>query len=281
MIRISLLLLILVSTPFFSQEKDKGRKPKISNKGKLYIYWGWNGASYSNSDITFKGGNYNFTLQDVVAKDRQSPFSFKDYFNPAYITYPQTNFKLGYFLNDNYTISVGVDHMKYVVEPDQIVQINGEINAGTAFDGIYMNDDISLIEEFLLFEHTDGLNYINLEVKRFDEIGYLIGMNSEKLQLNVTEGIGSGIIYPKTNTTLLNRERYDEFNLAGWGISMTAGLNLTFFKHFFIQTDVKYGYINMPNIRTTMSLEDSASQSFTFFEKTFVFGARFNIFKNK
>ena len=267
-------LLLTVSLSFIAQEKEK---TKVGNKGKFFIYWGWNRADYSNSDINFKGSNYDFTLQDVAANDRISSFTL-DYFHPTKITLPQTNFRLGYFLNDHYTISIGVDHMKYVVESYQTVKINGEINANTPYDGVYNNDDIRLNHDFLQFEHTDGLNYVNFEIKRFDEIGHLIGMNDENLQLNITEGFGAGFLYPRTNTTLLNKERYDNFHVSGWGVSVGAGLNLTFFKHFFLQSDLKYGYINMPNIRTTENPEDSAEQSFTFLEKTIVFGARFKLF---
>lgn len=271
-------LLLLMSISIFAQE-DK--KQKVSNKGKLFFYWGWNRATYSNSDINFKGTDYDFTLQDVVANDRITEFTFNDYLNPVNITNPQTNFRIGYFLSDNYTVSIGFDHMKYVVKGYQTVKINGEINAGTPFDGVYNNDDIRLTNEFLQMEHTDGLNYVNLEVKRFDEIGHLIGINSKNFQLSLTEGIGAGFLYPRTDIKLFNQNERDEFQISGWGVSVGAGLNLTFFKHFFVQSDLKYGYINMPNIRTTANPEDTASQSFTFFEKTIVFGARFNIFKSK
>ena len=273
--KFGLLFVFLVSITISAQKKDF---PKVSNKGKIFIYWGWNRATYSNSDISFKGNNYDFTLQDVVAYDRPTDFSYNDYFKLDRITIPQTNFRIGYFLNDHYTVSVGVDHMKYVVQSYQTVKINGEINAGTPFDGVYNNDDIDLINEFLLMEHTDGLNYVNLEVKRFDEIGHLIGISDENLQLNITEGIGVGFLYPRTDVTLFNQPANDEFNVSGWGVSVGAGLNLTVFKHFFIQSDLKYGYIDMSNIRTTQDPSDTASQSFTFFEKTLVFGAKFNLF---
>lgn len=277
-IKTSFLVLLLISVSIFSQEK---KIPKVSNKGKMFIYWGWNRASFSDSDITFKGTNYDFTLQDVIANDRITDFTF-DYLHPTKITLPQTNVRVGYFLSDNYTISIGVDHMKYVVKTYQTVKINGEINAGTPFDGVYNNDDIRLVNEFVQLEHTDGLNYVNVEFKRFDEIGHLIGMNNKDFQLNITEGFGAGILFPRTNAKIFNQKRWDEFHVSGWGVSVGAGLNLTFFKHFFIQSDLKYGYINMPNIRTTENIEDSASQSFTFFQKTIVFGAKFNILnKNK
>ena len=71
-------LLIIFSIQIQSQEiilETPAVKPnfKTKNKGKLYFYWGWNKSQYSYSDITFKGDDYNFTLYDVAAKDRQNP----------------------------------------------------------------------------------------------------------------------------------------------------------------------------------------------------------------
>jgi len=253
-------------------------KEKVTNKGKFYVYWGWNRGTYSNSDIRFKGDNYDFTLSDVTARDKPTKFGLNPYFRLDRITIPQTNYRIGYFFKENYTVSIGVDHMKYVMNADQNVMINGTINTGSSYDKIYTNENIQLVEDFLTFEHTDGLNYINVEVKRFDDFSHLIGLNSKNLQINLTEGLGAGILFPKTNTRLLGQERHDDFHLSGWGVSASVGLNITFLKHFFIQSDVKVGYINMSDIRTTKSASDSASQSFSFLENTLVFGGRFRLF---
>lgn len=80
---------------------------------------------------------------------------------------------------------------------------------------------------------------------------------------------------PKTNTTLLNNERYDEFHLSGYGINATVGINVSFFNYFFVQTELKGGYINMPDIRTTQSPLDNASQDFFFAQLNIVFGVSF------
>lgn len=277
-IRIAVVFLALLSLSggLIAQEKTS---EKLTNKGRMYILWGWNRGTFSNSDIHFKGANYDFTLSSVTANDRPTKFGFNPYFTLDRITIPQTNFRIGYFFKENYTISIGVDHMKYVMNANQTVKINGTIATGISFDNIYNNENIVLTPEFLEFEHTDGLNYVNVEVKRFDDISHLFGLNAENFQVNMTEGVGAGILYPKTNTKLLGKERYDEFHVSGWGISAGVGLNFTIYKNFFIQSDFKVGYINMPNIRTTNSSVDSASQSFTFLENTIVFGWKFNPFK--
>jgi hypothetical protein len=272
---LTLLFVVFISGKMAAQSPVK---EKVTNKGKFYVYWGWNRGTYSNSDIRFKGDNYDFTLSDVTARDKPTKFGLNPYFRLDRITIPQTNYRIGYFFKENYTVSIGVDHMKYVMNADQNVMINGTINTGSSYDKIYTNENIQLVEDFLTFEHTDGLNYINVEVKRFDDFSHLIGLNSKNLQINLTEGLGAGILFPKTNTRLLGQERHDDFHLSGWGVSASVGLNITFLKHFFIQSDVKVGYINMSDIRTTKSASDSASQSFSFLENTLVFGGRFRLF---
>lgn len=277
---IVLVILILVGTVTFSQEALDAQKVNyndaVSNKGKMFVYWGWNRGHFSASDITFKGEDYNFTLYDVKSNDKPKPFGIY-YFKLDEITIPQTNFRIGYFFKENYTVSIGVDHMKYVMRNNQTVNFDGVLPLGG--DEYTSGDDILLSENFLLFEHTDGLNYVNIEVSRFDNLDNWLKFPIKNIVINLTEGVGVGVLYPKTNTTLLGKERYDEFHVSGYGVSAHVGLNITFFKHFFIQSNLKAGYINMSDIRTTDSKTDSASQSFTFLENMYVFGAKFNLTK--
>lgn len=277
-----ILAVVLLFTVFFTQGQqmnDVDHKKKRINKGKFFAHWGWNWASYSDSDIRFKGENYDFVLSDVKAQDTPSKFSFKKYFGITNITKPQTNFRIGYFFKENYTISIGVDHMKYVINNDQFVTIDGTINIGSLkYDGIYTGQQVQLTEDFLRLEHTDGLNYINIEIKRFDNIDHWLGLHSENFQVNLTEGFGVGVLYPKTDTSLLEKQRHDDYHLSGWGVSAIVGLNITFFKHFYMQSAYKIGYIDMPDIKTSLNPLESASQSFFFFENNIVIGGKFRLF---
>lgn len=257
--------------------QNEEQTEQINRKGDLYVYWGWNRSWFTDSNITFNGNDYDFTLDKVRAFDRQSSFAYDPYLKPGKITIPQYNVKVGYFFHHNYSISIGTDHMKYVMRQDQPVKISGHIeNSGTEFDGIYDNDNIVLTEEFLTFEHTDGLNYVNAELRRHDEI-----FSWNKVKISVNEGIGLGVLFPKTNTKLLDNERYDQFHVSGYGVSGVVALNVNLFKYFFVQSDFKGGFINMPNIRTTMSTSDSASQHFFFAQWNILFGAVINLRGNK
>jgi hypothetical protein len=271
--------LVLISTTTSSAQEDITKQDKYTshNKGKFFLSWGGNRINYSKSDITFRGNDYNFTLDNITAHDKPKGFHI-DYINPAKITVPQTNFRMGYFITDHYSVAIGVDHMKYVMMRNQIANITGTIAANTDYDGIYNDTPKILTDDFLMYEHTDGLNYVNTEISRHDDISTLFKIgNTDKIQVNLTEGVGLGLLYPKTNTRLLGKERHDDFHVSGYGTSLKAGLNITFFKHFYIKGELKGGYINMQDIRTTQSTEDSASQDFFFFQRVIAIGVIFRI----
>ena len=280
--RLILIVLISITTNSLNAQDVDVKKYTASNKGKFIISWGGNRESYSKSDITFEGDNYDFTIYDATAVDKPKGWHV-DYINPTRITIPQTNFKLGYYISDHYTISLNVDHMKYVMDEDKTRVVDGYIDlpdseSGSEFNGVYDNETFFVSEPFLEFEHTNGLNYVYLEFSRVDDISKLLNIqNTDIFQLNVTEGIGSGILYPKTNTALLGKDRYDEFHLSGYGVSLNVGLNFTFFKHIYIQTDMRGGYINMGDIRTTSNSNDKASQSFFFLQRVISFGGIFRV----
>jgi len=257
-------------------------KYTASNKGKFFISWGGNRGAFSKSDIRFKGDDYDFTIKDATAKDKPKGWHV-DYINPTRMTIPQTNFKLGYFISDHYTVSFGVDHMKYVMNRNRNRTVDGYINLpdsepGSIYNGDFNNENLFVSADLLKFEHTNGLNYVYAEFARYDDISSLFNIgNTDKFQINITEGLGGGVLYPKTNTTLLQKDRYDEFHVAGYGLSANIGLNFTFFKHFFIQLDAKGGYINMNDIRTTSNTSEHAEQSFYFFERVIAFGSIFRL----
>lgn len=270
--------LFLITLSLFSQETIQNQdKYTTHKKGKFFISWGGNRETYSKSDIQFKGTDYDFTIYDVSAHDKPKGWHI-DYINPGRMTIPQTNLRVGYFVNDHYSVALGVDHMKYVMNQGITVNYTGNYPNRNSYGEAVGNNQVLLTEDFLTFEHTDGLNYVNTEVSRHDDISKLFKIiDTDKIQVNVTEGVGLGVLYPKTNAKVFNKQRHDDFHLSGYGASIKAGLNLTFFKHFYIQTEVKGGYINMPDIQTTFSDTDSASQEFFFFQKIIAFGGIFRI----
>lgn len=270
---LSIFLFILTN-----EAQDISKYEGLPHKGRLYVYWGWNRGFFSKSDIHFKGNDYEFTLYDVVGKDTQTPFNFDDYFNPFNVSIPQTNFRVGYYFNEHYDLSFGIDHMKYVMQQNQDVYISGHIsNSQTEYDGTYDHQLIKLKPNFLKYEHTNGLTYVNLEIRRTDKLfdfGKLVHFN---LDLNLTEGLGGGFLYPRTDATLLNNKRNNEFHVAGYGTAAMVGLNLRFLKYFFVQSEFKVGYINLPDVLVTNSSSDKADQHFSFIQTNILIGGSISL----
>jgi hypothetical protein len=255
---IFVLLFLLVS--LYSESQSIIKLPKSEKKGEMYVYWGWNREWFTPSNMHFTGASYDFVLSDVKAKDKPAEFDIQTYFNLEYFTIPQYNFRIGYFIKDHYHISLAVDHMKYVVQQQQMVKIDGKIaGTDTDYDRAYNNETIQIKPGFLELEHTDGLNYGHFEFGRFDDL-----FKYKKVVLGATESVGTGLYFPKTDAHLLGNLRHDKYHVSGLGINTTFGLNLKFFNHIFIQSELKFGYVNMPDIKTTYSNKDKASQSFYF-----------------
>lgn len=275
-IKIAIVLLTL-SANYVSNAQEEIQKYTATNKGKFYVYWGGNRGYYSGSDIRFKGSDYDFTLQNATAHDKPKGWHV-DYINPARITIPQTNLRIGYFFSDHYNVSIGVDHMKYVMTQNQEVGIKGYYPNQGSYGETLPNGNVLLTEDFVTFEHTDGLNYVNAEINRVDDISKFVRINdTDKIQFNATYGIGAGVLYPKTNAQMFGRQRYDDFKVSGFGVSAKAGLNLTFFKHYFIQYEAKIGYIDITNARISHNTSDKAMHHFTFFESIIAIGGIFRL----
>jgi len=261
-----MLLMILMLMQTRAQQNDR------YSKGNFYFYWGYNRSAFTNSAITFTGNNYNFTLYNVQAIDKPSQFSFKEYFGASSFTVPQYTYRMGYFVRDGWCLSLGMDHMKYVMQAYQTVAITGQINEdNNPYNGTYQTgDQIVLTPEFLQFEHTDGLNFLNFSLDRYLK---LYTTPRHQFMLSIYTGAGFGLVIPKSNVTLMNGERNDEFHLAGYGFQGNAGLEMLFFKHAFLRMGAKGGFIHLPDILTRPNdAPDRAKQHFWYGMADFAIG---------
>jgi len=237
-------LLLFISITAFSQP--------IPHKGKFFVYWGYNRSAYPSSDISFQGPGYDFTLNKVTASDAPTAFDgFETYFNPSLFSIPQFNLHAGYFIQDNLSLSIGWDHMKYVVDDFQNSHITGKISSQASNPGIWVNptyvgnfSNAPIVidpTDFVDYEHTDGFN-------RSDVRLFTVGQNNF-------------------------------WNLAGAGASIKSGLRLNLTHLLFLETTLKGGYTDLWDVHTTGRSEDKASQSIWFGEWFWVLG--FNFGKTK
>lgn len=240
-------------------------------KGAMFVFWGWNRAGFSNSDIRFKGNGYDFTLNNVVAHDRPSELSMA-YIDPTRLSIPQFNFRLSYFIKDNLALVVGTDHMKYVMDQEQTVDFKGNIS-DPKYAAMVQNGKVDLTDqEFLTFEHTDGLNYVNAGLEKYKNL-----YSKKNFDIFWAYGAGVGVLFPKSNVKLFGNERSDRYHVAGFGLDARTNINFVFWKHWMARVEGKFGYINMPDIKTTLNNKpDKASQDFVFYQVNFGIGYTFN-----
>lgn len=259
-----------LSTQQIADTTYLGVKP-LSKKGQMFVFWGWNRAGFTNSDIRFKGAGYDFTLANVVAHDRPSPLSL-DYVNPGSLSIPQFNFRLGYFIKDNLALVIAQDHMKYVMDQDQLADFKGHIS-DPVYAGMVQNGQVNLADkQFLTFEHTDGLNYINIGLEKYQSLS-----SKKNVDIVWSYGGGVGMMMPKSNVKLFGNERSDRFHVAGFGADARTNINFIFWKHWMARVEGKVGYINMPDIKTTLNNKpDNAMQDFMFAQVNFGIGYTFN-----
>ncbi|WP_345990651.1 hypothetical protein AAEU33_01490 [Chryseobacterium sp. Chry.R1] len=256
----------------FTGATPKKQKPDpLSKKGQMFVFFGWNRAAFSNSDINFSGNGYNFQLNNVSAHDRPTKFGIV-YFDPTWFTVVQYNFRAGYFIKDNLALVLGIDHMKYVMDQNQTVNFKGHISDPT-YAGMVQNGQVNLADEkFLTFEHTDGLNYENLGLERYQSL-----INKKNIDLVWSYGAGIGVMFPKSNVRLFGNERSDRFHVAGMGTDVRTSLNLVFWNHWMARLEGKFGYINMWDIKTTLNNKpDKARQDFVFGQVLAGIGYTFN-----
>jgi hypothetical protein len=238
---------------------------------KWSVYWGWNRSTYSNSDIHFWGADHDFTLSSVKANDMQADVTteniFGTFLSPANMTLPQTNLRVAYQVSPDTAWAINLDHMKYVVTPDQTVAFSGRINNDPQAGATR-----TLSTNYLNFEHTDGLNVVTVEYeKQYPVTQWKAPFASRWVAL-----VGAGIVYPKTNVTLnmVGRSRNDQFHLAGYSAGGGVGWEADFLDSWFFRSMFKMGYVTLPDVLTS-SQGDKASHNFTYNEWLIALGKRF------
>jgi hypothetical protein len=263
----------------------------FKRKGQFSFSWGYNRAFFSKSDIHLTGDGYDFSITNVTARDEPGGHDFLTYIKPTMFTIPQFNWRVGYFLTDKTFITFGHDHMKYNMDK-QVTLLTGKISTGVN-DGTYNNAEVlvgenvesgnympssvnSLPKGFVSeFEHCDGLNDFTFELGHLEQLWI---SKSYKHALAVIGTVGTGMLIPDSDTDILGQDpKHDmetgkkAYHLAGYSCSASMGLQFDFYRHFFIQGKLKSGFINLPDINTTVG-GGKASQHFSFIEPILVVG---------
>jgi hypothetical protein len=267
-----------------TEEKPKsGEKERrvTERKGTMTFTWGYGWQGYAPSDIHFKGEGHDFTFRGVRAYDRPSPFSFDTYFNPVKLSIPQYMMDLNYHFTDKFFVRLGQHHMKYVMDDNQMVNINGTIDpsADPVHAGTYNGEFIHVNDVVQKFEHTDGLNDVHVGVGMVQSIWE---SKNGKNAVSMVGAVTGGVVVPRSDVRLFNQGANHPFHPAGWSASASLGLRVDFLKYMFVEGNLNGGYIDLSDIYTTGHNDPNrASQKIEYLNKYIGVGANIPINTHK
>jgi hypothetical protein len=275
------ILIALCMLPGFSMAQktwSKNKQKFSSAQGTLFGYWGYNRSAYTKSNMHFVGPGYDFTLQGVVAHDNPEKLGNGTYINPAKITIPQFNARIGYYFKDHWAVSFGYDHMKYIFADGNEVLLSGTIDAGvdqsgspTPWSGLYNAEPITTDREYFHYENSDGLNYLHFRLTRTD---MLFGFGEKhQVALSSNLAVGTGGILSFNDFTFAGRKNVRTISMSGYGLSAHVGLRAEFFRHVFIQSTVSGGLHHQLKVRNRPADPSAFTrQSYGYFEFDTVIG---------
>lgn len=244
------------------------------HKGQFFAYWGYNRAAYNPSDIHFQGEGYDFTLYNVRAHDLPEQFNAKVYFNLKKFSIPQFNVRVGYYLSDQFSISLGYEHLKYKIDGTQVVRIEGKISdeRSETYGGSYEGETIILSPDFLSFEHTNGMNYLRATA---DWHRALWKSTNSKHSAWLSAGVGTGPVICWTDFTLFGERHTNFLHISGMGVSAQVSARVELFKHIFLQYNSQLGKAFLWDVILEDRLPARADHNVVFMERSLVVGALF------
>lgn len=243
-----------------------------TDKGGFYIYWGYNRSTYTKSDLHLIGRGYDFTMKGLTASDNPEKLS-STYLNIQKITIPQFNVRMGYFFKDNWALTVGYDHMKYVMNHPQDVIIDGYVEPGLSdlWSGQYDNELSPTQYDDIHYENSDGLNYIRFELARYFNL-LSLGKN-DWFRIRAQAAVSTGMILSFNDFNFANQFTRKTISVSGYGVSLHPGLRFEFFNHIFLQTNGAAGFIHQVKVRNRPDIKSAvAKQRFGYLASEIVLG---------
>jgi hypothetical protein len=238
-------------------------RTKTSTSGReFFASWGYNGDSYTTSDlhINQRSLDNDFTLVAVRARDSKS---WTKLFSHSLFV-PQYNLRAGMFFNDKWGVEVALDHMKWIVRQDQRVHITGTLN------GAAVDREITLTPDVLRYQLNNGANPIFFNVIRRVQ---LTGEPGRTGHVSFLAKAGGGFAVPHTENVLFGEPNEKGFQfLHGWDVDGGVAVRLHMFRRLYAEFEEKAVYARYFGVNVDRG---EARHSIKANEFTFNFGMTF------
>lgn len=249
---------------------------------RLTVSWGYNRAAFTRSTLHFKGPGYDFSLNNVTGHDRPSGLKSGDYTHITRISIPQYNYAVGFQITDRWGVTLGMDHIKYVMDDNQTSHLFGTIDSSASpqWAGNWNGETVTVDPDFVKFEHTDGFNYLvgGVRYSLLRESFHVKedGKNSyPKVYVRPFIGLDLGLMIPRTDVRIFGYGLNNRFHIAGVATSANVGAKVNFFKCLFLQANVRGGFATLPSVLIHNDAPDRAHHSLGFLEATVAIGGNF------
>lgn len=185
--------IILIALTFsFTMANAQDFKER-TNKGRIYASYGVNRTAYDLSTLRMAGTGYDFSLTHFDANDGVETVDFGNF-----------NAKLGFFISEKISISVGYDNFSYKNIDDRLVKIDGTIDAGDYAATYFQQLDVIRTDKDFLQYGYNKLSYINLNLEINDDFWV---SKSGKLAWSYYFGLGGGILMSESETLLFASDK--------------------------------------------------------------------------
>lgn len=240
--------------------------PELKPHGSLYFSWGYNRDWYTRSDIRFKNtttANYDFTFVQAHASDKPD---FKDFWRFNSWTIPQYDMTLGYLFHDRHNLGIEVswNHLKYVVDDNQVIRVRGQIN------GRQIDKDTLVTPDFVHLQHTNGNNYLMVNLVKHYTL-----FERRYFKLSGVGKVGLGPMISYTISTVLGDHQEGPFHYHGMVVGTSLGVKADIFRYFFLQTDLQGAYADYTNTWLGQDRVGRATHTFGSLQVIWAFG--FNV----
>jgi hypothetical protein len=230
---------------------------------EFFVSWGYNGDSYTKSDIHIRQPDLgsDFTLADVQARDSKG---WTDGLFSHSLTVPQYNVRFGIFFDEKWGLEVAMDHIKWIVREDQEVRMTGTLN-GSSVDG-----PIALTEDVMRYQLNNGANPIFFNLLRRYR---LAGEPGRTGHLTFLGKAGAGFAIPHTENTLFgvpNEKGFQAFK--GWNLDAGIAARVHYYKFLYFEFEDKFVYARYHGLNVDRG---TAAHSIKANEFSFHFGAAF------
>jgi hypothetical protein len=236
-------------------------KPAKPNR-EFFISWGYNGDSYSKSDLHINQPSLHndFTLVDVGARDSKA---WTDVFSHSLFV-PQYNIRTGVFFNEKWGLEVALDHMKWIVRQDQEVRVTGTLDESA------VDTHVTLTPDVLRYQLNNGANpiFINL-VRRV----WLAREPGRTGHVSFLAKAGGGFAVPHTENVLFGQPNDKGFQFFhGWDLDAAAAVRLHVWKPVYVEFEEKLVYARYFGVKVD---QGTAGHSVKANEFSFHFGLAF------